>query len=285
MTKFAVVIISPPGYLHSATFRDIAENINQGLLNLGHDSVIRHAPTPGRQNIVFGSNLLPTYPITIEPTSILYNLEHIDKETEWVVPKFLERHKQHRTWDFCQWNVNKFAKLGVTVRGVLPMAYVEQSTKFTPLEKKEYDVLFCGGMTPRRAHIIKGMEMRGLNVKWLWQVYGANRDNHLMRAKLILNVHAVPGDKILEIVRLSHLFANKLPVLSERGTNWNEYADTYKDAAEWVDYEQLIDTAEELVHPNNEKRLAELAQSGFDIMSKIRIEPYLKELLEKEGLQ
>jgi len=243
MTDFAVVIISPPGYRHSATFRDIAENINQGLLNLGHNSVIRHAPTPGRQNIVFGSNLLPTYPIEIEPTSILYNLEHIDKETEWVVPKFLERHKQHRTWDFCEWNVKKFANLGVTVRGVLPMAYVEQSTKFKMLDQKDYDVVFVGGMTPRRANTLKFMEMAGLNVKWIWQVYGRERDAHIMRAKLALNVHAVPGDKILEIVRMSHLFANKVPVLSERGTNWNEYESTYGNAACWASYDELVDKA------------------------------------------
>ena len=283
MSNFAVVIISPPGYRHSATFRDLAENVNQGLKNLGHDSVIRHAPTKGRQNIVFGSNLLPTYPIEIEPTSILYNLEHIDKETEWVVPKFLERHKQHKTWDFCQWNVQKFANLGVTVRGVLPMAYVETATKFQMLDKKDYDVVFVGGMTPRRANIIQKMRMAGLSVDWVWQIYGRERDARIMRAKLALNVHAVPGDKILEIVRLSHLFANKVPVLSERGTNWNEYHDTYGSAAEWVDYEQLVEQAVFLCE--DQDRLNELGQAGFEVMSKIRIEPYLKELLEKEGLQ
>lgn len=282
MTNFAVVIISPPGYRHSATFRDVAETLNQGLNNLGHNSVIRYAPTPGRQNIVFGSNLLPTYPIEIEPTSILYNLEHIDKETEWVVPKFLERHKQHRTWDFCQWNVRKFADLGVNVRGILPMAYVEQSTKFKQLENKEYDVVFVGGMTPRRAKIIKEMEFARLKVKWIWQIYGRERDAYLMRTKLALNVHAVPGDKILEIVRMSHYFANKIPTLSERGTNWDEYKDTYENAACWADYDEMVDKAVELC--NNENKLRELGQSGFDIMSNIRIEPYLKELLEKEEL-
>ena len=282
MTKFAVVIISPPGYKHSATFRDIAENINQGLKNLGHDSVIRHAPTPDRQNIVFGSNLLPTYPIDIEPTSILYNLEHVDKETEWIVPKFLERHKKHRTWDFCEWNVKKFANLGVTVRGVLPMAYVETASKFQMLDKKDYDIVFVGGMTPRRANIIKNLENAGLNVKWVWQVYGRERDSHIMRAKLALNVHAVPGDKILEIVRLSHLFANKVPCLTERGTNWDEYKDTYENAAVWSDYDDLVTNAVELC--KNQEKLNQIGQAGFDIMSKIRIEPYLKELLEKEGL-
>jgi hypothetical protein len=282
MTNFAVVIISPPGYRHSATFRDVAENINQGLNNLGHNSVIRHAPTPGRQNIVFGSNLLPTYPIEIEPTSILYNLEHIDKETEWVVPKFLARHKQHRTWDFCEWNVRKFADLGVAVRGLLPMAYVEQATKFKMLDDKEYDIVFVGGMTPRRANLLKQLEMTGLKIKWVWQVYGRERDSHIMRSKLALNIHAVPGDKILEIVRLSHLFANKVPVLSERGTNWEEYKDTYENAAVWSDYDDLVSNAVELC--KNQEKLNQIGQSGFDIMSNIRIEPYLKELLEKEGL-
>ena len=282
MTNYAVVIISPPGYIHSATFREVAETVNQGLNNLGHNSVIRLAPTPDRQNIVFGSNLLPTYPIEIEPTSILYNLEHIDKETEWVVPKFLARHKQHTTWDFCEWNVKKFANLGVTVRGVLPMAYVEQSTKFKMLDQKDYDVIFVGGMTPRRANTLKFLEMKGLKVKWVWQVYGRERDSHIMRAKLALNVHAVPGDKILEIVRMSHLFANKVPVLSERGTNWDEYESTYGNAACWANYDELVDKAAELC--KDQDRLNDLGQAGFDIMSKIRIEPYLKELLEKEGL-
>ena len=113
-------------------------------------------------------------------------------------------------------------------------------------------------------------------------IYGRERDSHIMRAKLALNVHAVPGDKILEIVRMSHLFANKVPVLSERGTNWDEYESTYGNAACWANYDELVDKAAELC--KDQDRLNDLGQAGFDIMSKIRIEPYLKELLEKEGL-
>ena len=86
----------------------------------------------------------------------------------------------------------------------------------------------------------------------------------------------------MEIVRLSHLFANKVPVLTERGTNWNEYEGTYKDAAVWANYDELVDKAVELC--KDQDKLNQLGQAGFDVMSKIRIEPYLKELLEKEGL-
>ena len=38
--RFAVSIVSPPGYVHSASFKEVAEALHYGLRSLGHDSVL-----------------------------------------------------------------------------------------------------------------------------------------------------------------------------------------------------------------------------------------------------
>ena len=133
----------------------------------------------------------------------------------------------------------------------------------------------------RSANILKLMELSGLKVKWVWNCYGADRDRYLMRSKLVLNAHANETPKILEIVLLSHYFANKVPVISERGCNWNEYESTYGDCAEWSTYGELVDRALALV--KNTDRLNQLTENAYNTFTQIPIEPYLKELLEKEA--
>ncbi|MHC5830313.1 MAG: hypothetical protein ACYT04_83840, partial [Nostoc sp.] len=58
--KFAVSIIKPPEYPHSAAFQEVGESIHYGLTELGHDSILTtETNLPDRQLIVLGANLLP----------------------------------------------------------------------------------------------------------------------------------------------------------------------------------------------------------------------------------
>src|SRR5262245_25096019 len=98
--KYAVTIVSPPGYVFTTAFREVAETIHYGLLSLGHDSILTsEGMLPGRRHIVLGSNLLPRYPLPIGPDSILYNLEQISPQSPWLGRKLLEIFQHHTVWD------------------------------------------------------------------------------------------------------------------------------------------------------------------------------------------
>lgn len=75
-------------------------------------------------------------------------------------------------------------------------------------------MLFYGSLTERRAAVLDELVTRGLSVKRLFGVYGAERDAWISRSRLVLNMHAHDG-QILELPRLAYLWANRVPAISE----------------------------------------------------------------------
>ena len=279
MTKYAVTIITPPGYQHWKGFNDVAENLNNGLKNIGHDSMIRYSPDPNRKNIIFGSNLLKYYPIPIPDNSILYNLEQIENgDKTWVNPEFIKLHQSHTTWDFCEYNAKAFSDIGVKVDAVLPMGYVDQATKIPEIEEKDIDAVLIAGHSERRNAMMMELQRRGLKVFHIFPLYGKERDKVISRTKVLLNIQTIQP-KILEIVRMVHYLANKCAVVSEKGCNFNEYQDIYGDAISFADYDKFADVVVDLCE-NDEKR-KKLASAGFEIFRKQRIEDHLIKILKE----
>src|SRR3989344_4886862 len=99
--KFAVTVVSPPGYIHSAAFNEAAETIHYGLRSLGHDSVLTtEGMLPGRRHIVLGSNLLPRYQLPFAHDAILYNLEQVEVGSPWFRHELIDIFRRHVLWDY-----------------------------------------------------------------------------------------------------------------------------------------------------------------------------------------
>ncbi|EQD32690.1 hypothetical protein B1A_19367, partial [mine drainage metagenome] len=84
MTRYAVVILTQDGYIHSEAFREIAEAVYFGLASEGMDVV--WSPTvfvPGRIPIVFGANLLTPPHRASPPRPSIFNLEQTDSSSSW----------------------------------------------------------------------------------------------------------------------------------------------------------------------------------------------------------
>uniref|UniRef100_UPI001BD69488 hypothetical protein n=1 Tax=Caballeronia sp. dw_19 TaxID=2719791 RepID=UPI001BD69488 len=217
--KFAVTVISPPGYIHSAAFHEIAETFYYGLRSLGHDCVLTaESQLAGRQHIVLGSNLLPTFPQPFAPDAILYNLEQVQHGSSWISPALIELFRRHVVWDYSEQNVTRLAELGVHVSRLVPIGYASELTRIVRAAEPDIDVLFFGSMGPRRQAVIDQMRRVGLKVEAVFGVYGQERDALIGRARLVLNVHHYDA-KVLEMVRISYLLANRCCVLSEYSSN------------------------------------------------------------------
>src|ERR1043165_4218636 len=274
--QFSVLIISPPGYPHSACFQEVAETIRHGLRELGYVSEISDKVNQGTRHIVLGANLLPFYPVPLPADSILYNLEQLGGNNFWGSPAFFSLMRRFAVWEYSAANVPILAQRGIQVQAIIPISYFAGLSRIDrSSQPKDIDVLFVGSMNERRNHIISLMRSSGLNTVTLFNKYGADRDAYLARAKLMLNVHFYPA-KILEEVRLSYYLANRLPVLSEHSSN--------KDVdAEWgrgvffADYEHLSRDALQLC--KSEDQRAQLAEEAFRFMSKRGITPHLEKAL------
>jgi hypothetical protein len=271
--KFAVTVVSPPGYIQSAAFHEVAETIHYGLRSLGHDSVVTtEGALPGRRHIVLGCNLLPHYPLPLAPDAILYNLEQVQPLPRtsplaagpgWIGPALLDIFRRRVVWDYNRQNAARLEALGVKVAHVVPIGYVPELTRIQPSPDPDIEILFIGDLNRRRQAIIDQMRAAGLRVEAVSGVYGQERDTLIGRARLLLNVHFYEA-KVLEMVRISYLLANGCAVLSERGAD-REEDDSLAGGVAFAGYAHLARRASELIGAGDERQ--RLALRGFEIMS------------------
>lgn len=106
-------------------------------------------------------------------------------------------------------------------------------------------------------------------------VYGEERDEYIKRAKLVINLHN-HDNQIFEMVRVSHLIQNKVPVICERNAT-TDFPDYMEGTVFTAPYEQFVSTVYNLLSTQNELDLQ--AERGLEIFKKSPMENFLKEVL------
>ena len=268
--KFAVAVVSPPGYPHSAAFDEVALTLEQGLINLGHDAVSTRSLAPAaladRRAIVLGAHLAPGAQVVLPPDAVIYNLEQVDAASAWLTPALMDLYRRHPVWDYSATNAQRLAARGVPHPQVVPIGYVPALRRIpAPPQGEDIDVLFYGSLNPRRRRVLDGLRQAGARVEAVFGVYGAARDALIARAKIVLNVHYYEA-KVFEVVRVSYLLANHKVVVSERGADRNEEA-AFADAVAFADYDQLVATCLSLLaQPEIRQQRAEAGHRCFSAM-------------------
>lgn len=261
--RFAVTVISPRGYLHSAAFHEVAETLLHGLRELGHDAVASTDPaSPGRRHIVLGTNLIPRAGVRLQPGSILYNLEQVEEGSAWITPELLALYRAHPVWDYSPANARALRRMGVPPPRVVPIGYAPVLTRI-PAAPEAVDVLFYGSINERRRAVLAELERKGARVHVAFGLYGPPRDALVARSRIVLNLHYYDA-KVFEIVRVSYLLANRRCVVSERGRVPSEEAPFERGVA-FADYPRLADRCLELLARPGERQA--IAEEGFRVMS------------------
>ncbi len=272
--RLAVTVLSPPGYPHSAAFREVAETLQHGLAALGCDVVLGTDPgLAGRRHVVLGANLAGP-DARLPEGAILYNLEQIEEGSPWLTPALLALYRRHPLWDYSRANADALARLGVPRPRLVPIGYVPQLTRIAPAPE-DLDVLFYGSMNGRRASVLEELARRGARVHVVYGLYGAERDALVARSRIVLNVHYYQA-KVFEIVRVSYLLANRRAVVSERGCDRAEEA-PFEAGVAFAEHARLADRCLELLARPDER--ARLAEAGFRIMSARRAPDYLRDVV------
>jgi hypothetical protein len=278
--RFAVSILSPPSYIHSEAFREVAETIHFALLALGHDSILsEETDIPDRQHIILGSNLLPYCDSPIAEDAILYNLEQISPDSPWLHPNLLDIFRRYRVWDYSRNNIAALHNLGITNVEHLPVGYMPQLTRI-PAVEEDIDVVFIGSMNERRWAIIETLRSHGVHVEVGFGIYGAARDQLIARAKILLNIHFYEA-KVFEAVRVSYLLANHRFVISEASSNLAE-EEAFDAGVVFSSYEDLVESCLIMLLCPEERQ--NRATSGFELMVHRPQTMFLTPLLEKMKL-
>jgi hypothetical protein len=264
--RFAVAIVSPPSHddISGGAFNEVAEAVHQGLVALGHDSVLTNRlDLDERRTIVLGGNLLVQYALEPPKNPIYYNLEQLGDDLPWMtMPEFVDLFRRCPTWDYSQANIERLAAMGLPRPTYVPIGYVPELTRIAPAPE-DIDVLFYGALNGRRYSVLRDLHDRGLRVKWLSGAYGASRDAWIARSKIVLNIHYWEA-KIFEITRVSYLLANRRAVVSERGADPGLERDLASGIA-FADYDELVERCVELVGDKPARR--GLAERGYRAFS------------------
>lgn len=273
--RFAVSVVTPFDYPHSAAFDEVALTLQHGLQALGHDAVVStRLDNRRRRHLVLGSNLLQAFPAPIPDDAAFYNLEQISPESRWFKAGLLDVLRTRPCWDYSRTNAAALAATGANVTAVLPLGYAPALTRIARAAE-DIDVLFYGSLNERRAIVLRELTRRGLRVKHLFGVYGAARDAWIARSRVVLNMHYFDA-KVFEAVRVTYLLANRRFVVSERGTDLREEAD-FSGGLVFSDYDALADACERYVAQPAERQ--GIADAGFELMRQRPIEALLEPAL------
>jgi hypothetical protein len=268
--KFAVVIPRFEGHIHSHALDEVAETVNYGLQHLGHDSVLDGYEDQERRQIIIGAHLLGDQLASAPPGTIIYNLEQTD--APWV-PQYAPLFRDFTLWDYSARNIEFWAQRDIKAIHV-PIGYVSEMTRIQSAKEQDIDVLFYGFPNERREKVILELIQRRLNIAVLEGTYGAERDECIARAKVVLNMHFYePG--IFEIARVSYLLANKKYVISESSI---DVPYGLKDAVEFTDYTELAEFCAIRVVDNYQRKAC--AENGFELFKKFDERDILKKALE-----
>jgi hypothetical protein len=281
--QYCVFQITPSGYPHAAAFDEIALSLSCALQSLGVNApLVRRVEDIQGTPIVVGSNLLGGFVDTLDiekalpSDSILFNLEQIDTQSDWMTNAYLQRLKRFRVWDYSPGNIQRLADMGIQVEGLCRIGHTPELVRIDQSVEEDIDVLFYGCLNPRRQAVLRGLRERGLNVVVAANCFGAARDELVARSKVVINIHFYEA-KVLEIVRISYLLSNGQCVVSETGTDSAE-EQVFQSAIAFCSYEGLVDRCEELVRDSAQRqRIGRQAKTLFSTMKQ---SDFLAELIQ-----
>lgn len=255
VSGYNVCLPQPEGYEHSGCLLELAELITFSLRDLGYDTTFRvNDIDTGRRNIIVGCHLVDSSLMTHVPDStVVINSEQIYDEDpfEWNRNIF-QWAGNFETWDYSPRNVAAFASRGLPDVKLLKIGHQPQLTRIEKAADPDVDVLFYGSMTDRREVVFEQIRQRGLNLKTLFAVYGAERDAWIARSKVVLNMHNHAA-QIFEVVRVHYLLSNAVAVVSEVNPA-TSVSDFYSEAVAGAPYEGLADECARLVGDDDARR-------------------------------
>ncbi|MBY2983091.1 glycosyltransferase family 1 protein [Rhizobium leguminosarum] len=215
--RHCIWIVTPDNYNHSHAFDEVALGLQGAFEELGGSAPITRDMNAfaGRAPIIYGGNLLPAEIVSHLPKdSVVINLEQVSEESIWINSRYTSILKSLPVLDYSPRNRENLAAKGIDHAGVLEIGYSGCLSQIQHAAVKDIDVLFYGSMNERRHHILKTLKDGGLEVAHLFNIYGAERDAAIARAKIVINIHHYASG-VFEIVRISYLLANRVCVLTE----------------------------------------------------------------------
>lgn len=253
--KLRIAILQPPGAVHAACFAELAEMLHHACVALGHES------SWGYNGLIQdGTNILLGWHQSMDhrfpPGTVIFNLEQLGKANPAFTERLVYLQNRYQVWDYSQSNIDALRAAGFTEPiELMKIGHMPQMSRIPKAEVQDIDVLFYGSINERRAKVLTELKQRGLKVIHVFGVYGAERDELISRAKVVLNMHYYEPN-IFEVVRVSYLLSNEKVVVTEADAAC-EIEDDYYAATNPCAYDQLVDQCCRFVGDANARKVLE----------------------------
>ncbi len=252
-----VLLLLHPGM--SQILGRVTDMLAAGLRELSCIVEITNAlPTDlDRKVIVLGANLFDESELSKLPQgSIILNVEN--SSSSFVNASYIRLLRKFIVWDYDRTNAETMASILARPVHYFKMFYAAELARIPDAKTKDVDVLFFGSFNARRSAVLDDLRQRGLSVRAVFGVYGAELDELISRSKVVINIHFYPNGR-LEMIRLFDLLANARTVVCEVNPSETVDADL-QDAFVGAPYERLADVTEALVRDPD--RRAQVAAAG-----------------------
>lgn len=175
----------------------------------------------GKDDVCFNAH---AFPADVPPDAVVFQTENVPGQ----VANPAALWPDHEIWDLSRRNAEQYGGRHV------PVGYHPSFERFKRADVLDIDVVFTGCLNERRIAVLQALADRGLSVTAIPPgVYGAERDAVLARAKLALSM-LYYSDGVFPALRVAHLVANRVPVLSERCVDgWDYIPSVAIDMVEW----------------------------------------------------
>lgn len=242
MPPVHLVIMQPPGYVHSLGFVDQARYIRYQLRRLGAQvSLAKNRVREDAINVVFGAHLGFPPEWRIRNTCLFFNLEQLGHGGAQLAPAYQKLLRSSAVIDYDADNVRSYSDHPDDVP-MVPLLYAPYLSRpdVLPLEERPIDLLFFGSVNARRKALIARVEACGHSVSVFdAPLYGPERDDFIRQAKAVLNCHFYDSSRF-EQARASHCLSLGTPVVSERRPQTRP-GPAFESAVSWFD-EASLDT-------------------------------------------
>ena len=251
-----IAIMEPPGYAHSGAFLDIGELLLHSFESLGHRCKLQtNRLDKEGVNVVLGYHLLADPAPLHEHRCVIYQLEQFPDRPRAVTNMAPLLTAADEVWDYATENVTILRDYGIDNVHLLPIGFHEKSRTIRRANQ-DIDVLFFGSTNTRRAAILEELA-RDCAVVPLYGVYGVERDDHIARSRIVLNIHYYAA-QVMEQTRIAPLLNNRCFVISEDSPH-NPYAGGLVTAP----YDELVESCRSfLALPDERYRMA---KSGYEM--------------------